>query len=83
MKGKHAGKMCFFDYHDNAFFGLAREDTKLSNAKKSDWAYPSISKRKEKKKPKSGKNWKMPKIVNKLIIIMLYILLLYIIFLLT
>ena len=27
-KGKHAGKMCFFDYHDDAFFGLAREDSK-------------------------------------------------------
>ena len=52
-KGKHAGKMCFFDYHDDAFFGLARDDTKLSNAKKSDWAYPSMSKRKE-----NAKKWK-------------------------
>ena len=46
-KGKHTGKMCFFDYHNDAIFGLARDDTKLSNAKKSDWAYPSMSKRKE------------------------------------
>jgi len=52
-KGKHAGKMCFFDYHDDAFFGLAREDSKLSNAKKSEWAYPSISRKKE-----NAKRWK-------------------------
>ena len=45
-KGKHIGKMCFFDYHDDAFFGLAREDTKLTNARKSDWTYPSIAKKK-------------------------------------
>ena len=34
-------------------FGLAREDTKLSHAKKSDWAYPSMSNRKE-----NFKKWK-------------------------
>ena len=44
-KGKHIGKMCFFDYHYDAFFGLAREDTKLTNTKKSDWTYPSIAKK--------------------------------------
>ena len=46
-KGKHVGKMCFFDYHDDSFFGLARKDSKLSNTKKSDWTYPSVSKKKE------------------------------------
>ena len=46
-KGKHAGKMCFFDYHDDAFFGLARDDSKMNNAKKSKWAYPTVSKKKE------------------------------------
>ena len=46
-KGKHTGKICFFDYHDDSFFGLARDDSKLSNAKKSDWAYPTVSKKKE------------------------------------
>ena len=46
-KGKHAGKMCFFDYHDDAFFGLAREDSKMNKSKKSEWAYPTVSKKKE------------------------------------
>ena len=46
-KGKNIGKMCFFYYHDDCFFGLAREDSKISNVKKSDWAYPSLSKKRE------------------------------------
>ena len=38
--------MYFFDYHNDCFLGLARDDVKLSNAKKSEWAYPSVSKKK-------------------------------------
>ena len=40
--------MCFFDYHGNAFFfGLTRDDSKMNNTKKSEWAYPTVSKKKE------------------------------------
>ena len=46
-KGKQAGKMFFFDYHDDAFFGLARGYSKMNCAKKSEWAYPAVSKKKE------------------------------------
>ena len=49
-KGKHAGKICFFDYHDDTFFGLARDDSKMNNTKKSEWAYPAVSKKKENRK---------------------------------
>ena len=52
-KGQHIGKMCFFDYHNDCFFGLAREDTKLTKAKKSDWVYPTVSKIRE-----NAKKWK-------------------------
>ena len=41
------GKICFFDYHNDCFFVLAREDTKVSNIKKLDWVYPSSAKKKE------------------------------------
>ena len=46
-KGKNCGRTCFFDYHDDCFFGLAREDAKVSDFKKADWVYPSIAKKKE------------------------------------
>lgn len=46
-KGKHVGKSCFHDYHDDAFFGLARCDTDISKVKKSDWVFPSKAKAKE------------------------------------
>ena len=39
--------MCFFDYHDNAIFGLARDDSKITYTKKSEWIYPIVSKKKE------------------------------------
>ena len=39
--------MCFFDYHDDCFFGLARADTKVSNIKKSDWVYPTVAKKRQ------------------------------------
>ena len=29
------------------FFGLAREDSKMNKSKKSEWAYPTVSKKKE------------------------------------
>ena len=42
VKGKKVGKTCFFDYHDDAFFGLARNDGRVSEVK----AYPTQAKRK-------------------------------------
>ena len=44
--------MCFIDYHDDAFSGLVRDDSKINNAKKSEWTYPIVSKKKE--NPKNG-----------------------------
>jgi len=52
-KGKNANKTCFIDYHDDCFFGLAREDNKVSNTKKSDWVYPTVAKKKE-----NSKRWR-------------------------
>ena len=46
MKGKYAGKNCFHDYHDDGFFGLARDDDGISNVKKSEWKYPTVAKEK-------------------------------------
>ena len=46
-KGKHAGMTCFFDYHSDTFFGLARDDTKVNKTKKSEWVYPTVAKKKE------------------------------------
>jgi hypothetical protein len=43
--GKSAGKSCFFDYHSDSFFGLARNDTTLVNAAKK-WTPPNQTKRK-------------------------------------
>ena len=39
--------MCFFDYHNDAFFGMARDDSAISGTKKSDWCYPTSAKKKE------------------------------------
>lgn len=52
-KGRHANKTCFIDYHDDCFFGLAREDNKVSKTRKADWVYPTVAKRKE-----NTKRWK-------------------------
>ena len=49
-KGKNAGKTCFFDYHDDCFFGLARDDGRVREVKKSEWAYPTQAKRKRNEK---------------------------------
>ena len=46
-KGKHAGKNCFHDYHDDCLFGLCRDDYHIGNFKKKKWAYPSEAKTKE------------------------------------
>ena len=32
-KGTHSGKRCFFDYHNDAFFGMARSECNLSGIK--------------------------------------------------
>ena len=39
----------FFYYHDDAFFGLARNDGRISDVKKSKWTYPTQAKRKRMK----------------------------------
>ena len=39
--------MRFFDDHDETFLGLARDESKMNNVKKSEWAYPTVSKKKE------------------------------------
>eukprot|EP00957_Ditylum_brightwellii_P127145 9694403-Ditylum_brightwellii.AAC.1 len=41
---RHAGAECFFDYHNDMFFGIVQEDTQLKDKKKSKWNYPSQSK---------------------------------------
>ena len=46
MKGPHVGKQCFHDYHDDGFFGLARCDVAIFNAKKSEWMKPTVAKEK-------------------------------------
>ena len=46
-RGQSAGRTCFFDYHNDAFFGLARADAGLSKTKNKDWNYPSLPKKRE------------------------------------
>ena len=41
--GKSAELACSFDYHNDAFFGLAREDVVLSKTKNKYWNYPSLA----------------------------------------
>ena len=40
-KGYHKCKQCFFDYHDNNLFGIARDDTNIFGVKKYNWVYLS------------------------------------------
>ena len=40
-----AGRTCFFDHHNAAFFGLAHADAGLSKTKSKDWNYPSLAKK--------------------------------------
>ena len=49
-KGEHAGKMCFHDYHDDLYFGLARCDHKINDNKKNEWSNPSRAKERENEK---------------------------------
>ena len=46
-RGEAAGKNCFFQYHDDAFFGLAKCDHAIANIKKGDWKDPSQSAQKK------------------------------------
>ena len=54
IKGRYIGKIYFFTYYDETFFGFVWENAKLINVKKSDWAYPSIVKKKENAKKRSN-----------------------------
>ena len=44
-RGQAAGRTCFFDYHNDDFFGLARSDSGLSKTKGKDRNYPSLAKK--------------------------------------
>ena len=46
QKGKCSLKDCFVDYHNDVFLGLALDDAKLVNKRKSNWTPPNITKRK-------------------------------------
>ena len=46
-KGQSVGQTCFFDYHNDDFFGLARADAGLSKTKSKDWNYPKLAKKRE------------------------------------
>ena len=46
-RGKSSGQTYFFEYHNDAFFGLAREDVGLKKTKSKDRNYPPISKKRE------------------------------------
>ena len=37
----------FFDYHNDDFFGFARENAVLSKTKSKDWTYLSLLKKRE------------------------------------
>jgi hypothetical protein len=47
QRGSGAGKQCFFQWHDEAFFGLCRDDCALTKKRKSEWEFPSLSKQRE------------------------------------
>ena len=36
-----------FDYHNDTFFGLARDDTNVNKTKKYELVYPTVAKKKE------------------------------------
>ena len=42
-KGEVAGATCFFDYHNDVFFGMARSDVSIKGISKKQWSYPSAS----------------------------------------
>ena len=45
--GQAEGQTYFFDHQNDAFFGLARADSGLSNTKSKDWTYPSLYNKRE------------------------------------
>ena len=45
--GQAAGQTCYFDYYNDAFFGLKRADAGLSKTKSKDCNYPSLAKKRE------------------------------------
>lgn len=47
QRGSGAGKQCFFQWHDESFFGLCREDCTLINKRKAEWEFPTLSKQRE------------------------------------
>jgi len=49
-RGKNLGKNCFLEYHNDSFFGLAVEDCKVMNKRKSDWVPLSLAKKKVQKR---------------------------------
>ena len=49
-RGKNMGKSCFLEYHNDSFFGLAVEDCKVMQKRKSDWTPPSATKKKVQKR---------------------------------
>ena len=48
-RGADKGKNCFFELHDDSYFGMARDDFLISNKKKGDWTKPSAQKLKKNK----------------------------------
>ena len=44
-RGQAAGRTCFFDYHYDDLFCLARVDAGLPKTKSKDWTYPSLAKK--------------------------------------
>ena len=44
-RGQAAGRTCFFDYHNDDLFCLARADAGLPKTKGKDWTYPSLAKK--------------------------------------
>ena len=47
QRGEHARKQCFFEYHSESFFGLAKADYELAKIRKCDWKYPSSAKKRQ------------------------------------
>ncbi len=37
----------FFNIHSDTFFGLACDNSKVDKAKKSEWVYPTVARKKE------------------------------------
>ena len=60
-RGVEKGKNCFFELHDDSYFGMARDDFQITNTKKGDWTKPSAQKMKKNKEPHISFNiHKMP-----------------------